>query len=33
MTHEVELIEASRACHHVNNSYGYSTGLGVVQVI
>lgn len=33
MNHEGELIEANRAWHHANNTYGYSTGLGIVEVI
>ncbi|HGT6054222.1 TPA: DUF417 family protein, partial [Escherichia coli] len=33
MNHEGQLIEANRAWHHANNTYGYSNGLGLVEVI
>lgn len=33
MNHEGQLIEAHRAWHHTNNTYGYSNGLGVVEVV
>ena len=33
MNHEGELVEAHRAWHNANNTYGYSTGLGVIEVI
>ncbi|AOV97352.1 hypothetical protein A9798_10530 [Edwardsiella hoshinae] len=33
MNHEGELIEANRAWHQANNTYGYSTGLGVIEVL
>ncbi|MGY0162732.1 reactive chlorine resistance membrane protein RclC [Edwardsiella tarda] len=33
MNHEGELIEANRAWHQANNTYGYSSGLGVIEVL
>lgn len=33
MNHEGVLNEVNRAWHHANNTYGYSNGLGVVEVL